>query len=324
MIPIYAGLTSQSIDVFIPDSASSTGGGKTGLAYNTASLSAHYRKGATGSTTAITLATLANAQAAYSSGGFIEIDATNQPGMYRLDLPNAAVDTAGLVHVMLKGASGMAPVPVRIDCRAVPANVKQYGDTAGTFSGGRPEIILQDNGITAGKIAALALNGKGDWSLVGSAMTLTSGERSTLTAALESAMLNEADGQALLAAIQSQVQALFDSGADVPVSTLVTLIRDGILNRVLAGNHDTAGSVGKALQDTLADTNELQTDWANGGRLDQILDSADLWSKRAAVLTTGTLTGAGTNTEVYTISALGITATCTTDTSGNRTSVIWS
>lgn len=37
--------------------------------------------------------------------------------------------------------------------------------------------------------------------------------------------------------------------------------------------HTTAGSFGKAASDALADTNELQTDWANGGRLDNILDA---------------------------------------------------
>ena len=37
--------------------------------------------------------------------------------------------------------------------------------------------------------------------------------------------------------------------------------------------HATAGTNGKALTDALADTSELQTDWANGGRLDLILDA---------------------------------------------------
>ena len=110
---IKAGATSQTIDIFIQDSASTTGGGKTGLAYNTASLTAYYRKGATGSATAITLATQ-TVGGAYSSGGFVEIDATNMPGLYRLDLPNAVVDTAGSVSLMLKGASGMAPLPIEL------------------------------------------------------------------------------------------------------------------------------------------------------------------------------------------------------------------
>jgi hypothetical protein len=39
-----------------------------------------------------------------------------------------------------------------------------------------------------------------------------------------------------------------------------TAIRDAILDRVLSGNHDSAGTTGKILQDVLADTNELQSD----------------------------------------------------------------
>ena len=49
-------------------------------------------------------------------------------------------------------------------------------------------------------------------------------------------------------------------------------IADAVLDELLSG-HTGAGSLGKALTDVLADTNELQTDWANGGRLDLILDA---------------------------------------------------
>jgi hypothetical protein len=126
---VYAGLTSQSIDLFIRDSSSTTGQGLTGLAYNSGSLVASYRKGATGTRTAITLATQ-TVGGAFSSGGFVEIDATNMPGCYRLDLPNAAVDTAGFVTVFLKGAANMVPVALRIDCRPIPADIKQIGADA--------------------------------------------------------------------------------------------------------------------------------------------------------------------------------------------------
>jgi len=41
----------------------------------------------------------------------VEIDATNTPGLYRLDIPDAAFATgADVVTVMLKGAANMAPV----------------------------------------------------------------------------------------------------------------------------------------------------------------------------------------------------------------------
>ena len=48
---------------------------------------------------------------------------------------------------------------------------------------------------------------------------------------------------------------------------------DAVWDEATSG-HSNAGSAGKALTDILADTNELQGDWTNGGRLDAILDAA--------------------------------------------------
>ena len=100
--------------VFVQDSASTTGGGKTGIAFNAASFTAYYVRppvaGVGGTAVSITLATQ-TVSGAYSSGGWVEVDATNLPGIYRFDIPNAVFAT-GVDHavVMLKGASGMAPV----------------------------------------------------------------------------------------------------------------------------------------------------------------------------------------------------------------------
>jgi hypothetical protein len=50
---------------------------------------------------------------------------------------------------------------------------------------------------------------------------------------------------------------------------------------------------------------------------------SELYAKRNAVILSGLVTGAGTSTEVFAISALGITATITADSSGNRSVVTW-
>ena len=138
---VYAGLTSQTIDIFLQDSSSSTGQGLSGLVFNSGSLVASYRKGATGSRTAITLATQ-TVGGAYSSGGFVEIDATNMKGVYRLDIPNAAVAAEGFVTLYLYGATNLLPTALRIDCRPLPADVKKFGGTAGTFAAGIPTAVL--------------------------------------------------------------------------------------------------------------------------------------------------------------------------------------
>jgi hypothetical protein len=99
--------------VFIQDSSKTTGEGLTGLAYNTGSLVGYYVR-PKGSATAITLATQ-TVTGDHSDGGFVEIDATNMPGVYRLDLPDAVCATGvNSVVVMLKGATNMSPVVLEL------------------------------------------------------------------------------------------------------------------------------------------------------------------------------------------------------------------
>lgn len=101
--------TSRTEYVFIQNSSSTTGAGLTGLVFNSAGLTADFVV-ERGLRTSITLATLASADAAWSSGGFIAVDGTNMPGLYRIDIPNAVFATADKSVVMLKGATNMAPV----------------------------------------------------------------------------------------------------------------------------------------------------------------------------------------------------------------------
>ncbi len=112
-LSIKVASTSQTVNVFIRDSSSSTGAGLAGLAFNTASLTAYYLL-PKAAAVAITLATQ-TVTGAWSSGGFKEIDATNAPGWYRLDIPDAALASGRFVDLHLKGATNMAPCPVEIE-----------------------------------------------------------------------------------------------------------------------------------------------------------------------------------------------------------------
>lgn len=117
-LSIVAGATSQSVNIFIQDGTKTTGVGLTGLVFNTSGLIAYYTfTGSNTASTSITLATLSTVGSAYSSGGFKEIDATNMAGVYRLDIPNAAIATSkGRSSViMLSGAASMAPVLLEIE-----------------------------------------------------------------------------------------------------------------------------------------------------------------------------------------------------------------
>lgn len=152
MRKIKAGATSQIIYLEVLDSTSTTGGRKTGLVFNTSSLTAYYALNGAAAV-AITLATLAAANSAYSSGGFKEVDATNMPGIYRLDLPNAAVASGPSVVVVLKGATGMVQVSVEIQLEAIDAqDAVRAGLTALPNAAAEAAGGLYTRGTGAGQI----------------------------------------------------------------------------------------------------------------------------------------------------------------------------
>jgi hypothetical protein len=113
-LEIKVASTSQTVNLFIQDSSSSTGAGLAGLVFNSAGLTAYYAL-PRAAAVSITLATLAAVTSAYSSGGFKEIDATNMPGWYRFDIPDAALASGRFVSIHLKGATNMAPLPLEIE-----------------------------------------------------------------------------------------------------------------------------------------------------------------------------------------------------------------
>ena len=95
-ITIAPGSTSQSIELYL---------GATGLTASTSGLSARYNRTRTASVD-IPLVARTIAQA-WTSGGFAEVDSVYMPGVYRLDIPDAAVDVgADDVTVIVRGASG--------------------------------------------------------------------------------------------------------------------------------------------------------------------------------------------------------------------------
>lgn len=121
-LAVKAGSTSFSAYIFVQDSSLSTGVGLTGLAYNTAGLVAYYVRPLS-TASGITLATLAAVTSSWASGGFKEVDATNLPGVYRVDLPDAILAAGvGSVVVMLRGATNMTPVLLEIQLDTADLN----------------------------------------------------------------------------------------------------------------------------------------------------------------------------------------------------------
>lgn len=114
-LKIKEGTTSKLIRIFIQDSSATDGSGLTGLVFNSSGLTAYYYPEGDASATAITLATMT--AGTWATGGFIEVDATNMPGVYEIGLPDAVIDNTseGSTLVMLKGATNMAPVLLEIE-----------------------------------------------------------------------------------------------------------------------------------------------------------------------------------------------------------------
>ena len=102
-ITIAPGSTSQSIELYL---------GATGLTASTSGLAARYNRTRTASVSIPLVARTIDEGAPASagvwiSGGFAEVDSTNMPGVYRLDIPNAALAAgADDVTIVVRGASG--------------------------------------------------------------------------------------------------------------------------------------------------------------------------------------------------------------------------
>ena len=96
-ITIAPGSTSQSIELYL---------GATGLTASTSGLSASFNR-TRSLAVPITLVAVSLMNDGWVSGGFKEVDASTMPGVYRLDLPNAALAAgADDVTVVVRGASG--------------------------------------------------------------------------------------------------------------------------------------------------------------------------------------------------------------------------
>jgi hypothetical protein len=105
--PRLKGSTDQSVTVYIVDDTDGTP--EQGVVYNTASIAFWYRREGAAKV-AMSLVTLASASAAHTDSGLIHVD----DGVYRLDLPDAAV-ASGAGEVVVGGSiPDMVVLPVTI------------------------------------------------------------------------------------------------------------------------------------------------------------------------------------------------------------------
>ncbi len=121
-LSIKAGATSQSVNIFVRDSSSTTGGGLASIAPAGGSLLTGTKldysfTGTNAARVNQALSVLAAVNSAFSAGGIVQIDNTNMIGWVRVDIPDAAITTGKgrVVSFLLWGGTNMASTPFEIE-----------------------------------------------------------------------------------------------------------------------------------------------------------------------------------------------------------------
>lgn len=182
---VTAGSTNKSVYFYIVGDAShaSPGDPITGLLFSdieTGGSASYMRQGA--ARVDLTLITLASASATHADGGFIEVDATNMPGVYRCDYPDAAwvtgVDQV-ICDLVVAAANNAAVAPVLIDITdfnlrepTSAANFVSQYDGTGITDDTFPATQAQLGSISTGSAAI---------SIEAESYTLTTGTQSSGT-----------------------------------------------------------------------------------------------------------------------------------------------
>lgn len=141
MTDVFKDSTSHTYHWELVDS--STGLPKTGILYSDVTASYVRTRSAR---VAITPATLASASAAWSSGGFILVDDTNQPGVYRFDVPDAAFATGADEVIVTVKATGCRTQSRKFTLVNLNNQVAWAPNAAANANGGLP--ILSSSGTT--------------------------------------------------------------------------------------------------------------------------------------------------------------------------------
>lgn len=173
MPEVFKGATDVTLYFALRDST--TGAAKTGVAHT--DVTGSYAR-MRGNRTAISMANLAAPDSAHSDGGWEEVDATNQPGLYRFDPPDAAFATGADKVVVTVKATGAITEHLLIELIDWNKQVAAVPNAAAGANGGLPtadanngvklrdgtgageidlvsgKVLLQDNAVTFDAIAS--------------------------------------------------------------------------------------------------------------------------------------------------------------------------
>lgn len=157
-ITVAPGSTSQSIELYL---------GTTGLTYQTSGLRAYYVRNRS-TPVQITLVNQTN-NGAWNSGGFAEIDAVNMPGIYRLDVPNAAFALGSSdVTINVRGAAGTNGAVLTVNLAYTQIDMTQSVPTSNTAH------------TVGDALNAARAYGFGKWVISGTTLSLYASDNTTV------------------------------------------------------------------------------------------------------------------------------------------------
>ena len=158
---IKKGSTSVRTFIFIQDSTVTTGAGKTGLLFNTASLTCYRARSDDGNAGGTAISLLTATLGTFAQGGFKEKDATNMPGVYEFGIPDTALATGSnyvVIYFLLAGT--IAPCVLEIQLTDIDVQ-----DTVRAGLTALPNVASGSAGaipITGSGANAIAVDGSGN------------------------------------------------------------------------------------------------------------------------------------------------------------------
>jgi hypothetical protein len=260
-----AGLTSLSLPVIVYDTASTTGGGLSGLTHTTSGLILEYRRQGQSSWTQLGVGTglVSKTLGTYVSGGIVA--SGSRAGRYEIDIPDAAIAAgARTVEICLRGAANMHPVDIEIELDAV-----DYQDaTAFGLSQIDATISSRATQTSVDAIPTTVWNSLTTATWVADSfgkhvLISNNNNRSVQVTGAGSGHI-AADIHALQAGVVTSAafSANWFTAAGL-ASDAVTEVVNGVWNEPTSG-HTTAGTTGKALIDSGAAGNPWSTDLSTG------------------------------------------------------------
>lgn len=292
-LELGANPTSVILRVKLLDSSVATGAGLTGLAYNTAGLIISTIQPGEATPTVYTvtagnvetIATLGT-YAAPTAGKcrFKEVDATNHPGVYEIQLADARFASTGSLIVSVSGATDLAECDIEIGCKDLEVNLTSLNNLSSADVNAACDTALSDyDPPTKTELDSLQTHGDSTWATADVSSLAPAGEYDTEMGRIDVAVSTRSSHTAAnVWEVGTRTLTSFGTLVADVVAGMVAGIADGdydlrkmirIIFAALAGKSSGGGSLNLAFRDS-ADTKDriAETVDANGNRTSVTLD----------------------------------------------------